>query len=42
MAESVFGQVSAEQTNEKAEEEGDIKIKYFGDRAKAEEWLKSV
>ena len=42
MAENIFGQVSAEQTNEKAEEEGRIKIEYFGNKAKAEEWLKSI
>ena len=39
MAENIFGQVSAEQTNEKAEEKSVIKIKYFGNRKDAEKWL---
>ena len=37
----IFGQVSAEQTNEKAEEIGGIKIQYFDDITKAKEWLKA-
>ncbi len=35
----IFGQVSAEQTNEIAEEEGAIEIKYFDDIEKATNWL---
>ncbi len=38
MAKDIFGQVSAEQTNEKAEESA-IEIKYFDNREKAEQWL---
>ncbi len=38
---NIFGQVSAEQTNEKAEEEGAIEIKYFETEDKAKEWLKT-
>ena len=39
MAEDIFGQVSAEQTNEKNENDGELVIKYFKDRKTAEEWL---
>jgi len=37
--ENIFGQVSAEQTNEKAEEKGVIEIKYFEDKGEALRWL---
>lgn len=37
----LIGQVSAEQTNEKAEESGDVEIKYFDEILEAKEWLKS-
>ncbi|OQY01016.1 MAG: hypothetical protein B6I20_08100 [Bacteroidetes bacterium 4572_117] len=39
LADDVFGQVSAEQTNEKADEEGNIKIEYFDSKEKAVAWL---
>ena len=39
VASDIFGQVSTEQTNEVAEEEGKIEIKYFDNIEKATEWL---
>lgn len=42
MAVDIFGQVSAEQTNEKAEDEGIIQIKYFDNKDEAVQWLVSV
>ncbi len=41
IATEIFGQVSAEQTNEKAEDAGNIEIKYFDDEEEARNWLKS-
>ncbi|HAF28481.1 MAG TPA: hypothetical protein DCG75_05475 [Bacteroidales bacterium] len=37
--ESVFGQMSMEQTNSKKEKIGKINIEYFGNMDKAKEWL---
>ena len=39
MAAEIFGQVSAEQTNEKAEDAGNIEIKYFDKEEEAHNWL---
>ena len=39
MPKDIFGQVSAEQTNEKAEKESVIEIKYFDNKKDAEQWL---
>ncbi len=39
MAKELLGQISAEQTNEKAEESGNVEIKYFDNKSKAESWL---
>jgi len=39
--ENIHGQVSAEQTNEKAEEDGVIEINYFKDKEDPLKWLSS-
>lgn len=39
MPSDIFGQVSAQQANEKAESEGAIRIKYFDSKDEAVEWL---
>ena len=39
VSENIFGIVSAEQTNEKAEQKGIIEIKYFKEKKDALKWL---
>jgi len=38
---NIFGEVSAKQTNEKAEEEGNIAIQYFETTEEAESWIQN-
>lgn len=42
VSDNVFGEVSTQQANEKAEEEGIIDIKYFNSEEEAKAWLMSV
>ncbi len=41
VSKNIFGEVSAQQTNEKAEEDGNIKIKYFDSETEAGAWLQA-
>ncbi len=41
LAKDIFGQVTAEQTNEKAEDEGNIEFAYFDSMEDARNWLAS-
>ena len=41
VSKNIFGEVSAQQTNEKAEEEGAVNIKYFKAEEEAVSWLQA-